>query len=344
MELRHLRYFVSVAELGSFTRASQALFIAQPPLSSQIRDLEAEIGAALLVRHGRGVTLTAAGESVLREAKEILAQAERLKRSVGQQGSAAKSVLNIGFIASASHFLLPQVLPAIREQPPGIVIQLREMLSSEQLAALQLGTLDAALCRPPVRAKTLQVAAEFADPFCLAMPRKHPLASAAEVWLESAADADFVSFRRDEARAFFDQTLNFCTDAGFSPAVRCEAGTVFGVLNLVAAGVGVAIVPSSCASAASKQVVMRPLVRPNRPGALVVVQRSVDRDPAVALFASRIQQAFEALQGIVEQKFAEHLPATVGPAPAEAKAPRATAKTSGKTGTRTAARSGRTRP
>jgi DNA-binding transcriptional LysR family regulator len=302
MELRHLRYFVTVAELGSFTRASQALFIAQPPLSNQIRDLEAEIGAQLLVRHVRGVTLTPAGEAVLREAKQILAHAERLKLCATQDQGDAKRTLSIGFVPSTTHFLLPYVLPVLRERRPGLEIDVREMLSSEQLAAVQTGTLDAALCRPPVRAKTLSIAAEFDDPFVLAIPKRHVLSRRGDIRLEEAAQADFVAFKRDEARAFFDQTLEFCTEAGFSPAIRCEAGTVFGVLNLVAAGIGVAIVPASCASAAGENVVMRRLVRPARPGALLLVKRKVDRDPAVELLGQLMKEAFVSLQSIVDGK------------------------------------------
>lgn len=305
MELRHLRYFVAVAESGSFTRAAQALFIAQPPLSSQVRDLEAELGAQLLVRHVRGVTLTPAGERVLGEAREILAQAERLKRGAGRERGAAKRTLAIGFIASASDFLLPQVLPQLRARHPGLVIELREMLSTEQLAALQTGTLDAALCRPPVRAKTLAVAAECADPFCLAVPRGHALAQPGDVKLQAAEGADFVSFKRDQARAYFDQTLAFCSEAGFSPAIRCEAGTVFGVLRMVAAGVGVAIVPASVASAIradSDSIVLRRLVRPSRPGALLLVRRRVDRDPAVAELGTLMGRAFVALRRLVAQR------------------------------------------
>lgn len=97
----------------------------------------------------------------------------------------------------------------------------------EQLAALQMGGLDAAICRPPVRAKASAVAAELADPFCLAIPRRHKLALSGDIRMQAAAEADFVSFERDQPRAFFDEPLNFCTDAGFSPTIRCEAGTVF---------------------------------------------------------------------------------------------------------------------
>lgn len=300
MELRHLRYFVSVAELGSFTRAAQALFMAQPPLSTQVRQLEEEIGTPLLVRHVRGVSLTPAGATVLGEAKDILARAERLKQNAARAGGGAGRRLNIGFIASASDYLLPRVLPALRECHPGVVVDVREMLSSEQLAALQSGVLDAAICRPPVQAKTLLVAAEFADPFCLVVPAAHPLAKRrGPVRIEQAADADFVSFKRDEARAFFDQTLNFCNAAGFTPTIRCEAGTVFGVLNMVAAGTGVAIVPASCLSAAGPGIVAHRLVAPARHGGLVLVTRKVDRDPAVAQLVTLIKAAFAGLRRLV---------------------------------------------
>jgi len=302
VELRHLRYFVSVAELGSFTRAAQALAVAQPALSNQIRDLETEIGAVLLVRHRRGISLTPAGEIVLKEAREILAHAARLKRASAQAAGATGGSLTVGFIASASHFLLPQVLRALRERHPDILVEARELLSAEQVAALQNGTLDAAICRPPIRAKTLAVVAKLNDPFCLAMRSDHPLARVREVELQAAAETDFVSFKRDQARAFFDQTLNFCTAAGFSPTIRYEAGTIFGVLHLVAAGVGVAIVPASCGPAAGPEVALRRLVRPTRPGALVLVCRKVDRSPTTGALISSAREAFAQLDILVSAK------------------------------------------
>ena len=302
MELRHLRYFVTVAEFGSFTRAAQALSIAQPPLSNQIRDLENEIGEALLVRHARGVSLTATGETILKEAREIIARADRLKRGAARDDDSSCAVLRIGFITSASHFLLPSVLPTLRARHPEIAVEAHELRSLEQLTALQLGTLDAAICRPPVNAKSLQIAARLDDPFCLAVPPGHKLSAQGDIELRQAASADFVSFKRDQARAFFDQTLRFCNEAGFSPIIRCEVGTVFGLLHLVAAGVGVAIVPVSCVSAAGPQTAMRRLVAPARPGALALVHRRGDKTPATALLVSLMTEAFEKLEAIMAAK------------------------------------------
>jgi DNA-binding transcriptional LysR family regulator len=163
------------------------------------------------VRHARGVSLTPAREAVLREAREILSRANRLKRVTSQFPGVAgvAFALDIGFIASASHFVLPEVLPALRAVHPEITVTARELLSKEQLAGLQMGALDAAICRLPVRAKTLTVAAELSDPFCLAIPRSHALAGSGPINLRAASAADFVSIKRDQARAFFDDTLHF---------------------------------------------------------------------------------------------------------------------------------------
>jgi DNA-binding transcriptional LysR family regulator len=302
MELRHLRYFVAIAELGSFTRAAQSLSIAQPPLSKQIRDLEAEIGSPLLVRHVRGVTLTATGERVLEDARDILARADRLRRHAA--APEGPRVLGIGFIPSVSDFFLPRLLPRLRRRFPALVVELREMLTLEQLTALQRGSIAAALCRPPIRAKTLRVAAELADPFCLAIPPGHKLAARGDIALQAAAAAEFVAFKRDQARAFFDQTLDFCTEAGFNPVVRCEAGTVFGVMKLVAAGVGVAIVPASAASAAAPGITFRRLVRPARTGALMLVVRKVDRDPAVGALVAAAKTGFAELAALIRARLA----------------------------------------
>lgn len=306
MELRHLRYFVSVAELGSFTRAAQALCVAQPALSSQIRDLEAELGAQLLVRHPRGVTLTDAGTRLLRDARDFLVQAERLKQNASCPAGVTERPLNIGFIASASSYLLPKVLGEFRLLKPNLTINMREMLSTEQLAALQTGHLDVAICRPPVNAKSLWTVADFFDPLCLAIPMNHPLGIFPECHLEQAANADFVSFKRDQPRAFFDQTLKLAAEAGFTPKVCCEAGTVFGVLDMVRASMGVAIVPSSCAGWAPEGIVFRRLIRPMRPGAILMVTRRNDREPSIEVFGDLVKKSFLSLQALVQERLSIH--------------------------------------
>lgn len=125
-----------------------------------------------------------------------------------------------------------------------------------------------------------------------------------ECRLEDAAQADFISFKRDQARAFFDQTLKFASEAGFNPTVRCEAGTIYGVLHMVSAGLGVAIVPTSSASVADERVRLRRLVRPTRPGSIALVTRRVDRDPAIARLTVLIRESFSSLHSLIEQKLA----------------------------------------
>jgi DNA-binding transcriptional LysR family regulator len=247
------------------------------------------------------VSLTPSGECVLKQAREILALANRLKRVAIEKTVRDGGTLSIGFITSASQFLLPEVLPALRSRHPEIKISARELLSVEQLAALQIGTLDAAVCRPPIRAKSLAVLAELDDPFCLAVPRGHALARPGSIILQAAADCAFISYKRDQARGFFDQTLNFCAAAGFNPAIRCEVSTTFGILNMVAAEVGVAIVPASCAPAAGPQVVLRRLIRPIRPGAIVLVGRKRPA-PILTPLVSLVEAAFRRLRASIAGK------------------------------------------
>jgi DNA-binding transcriptional LysR family regulator len=296
MELRHLRYFVTVAELGSLSRASAALFIAQPPLSKQIKDLEEEVGAALLIRNARGVALTAVGEAFLKEARATLDQAERAKRVARQFGASEGGLLTIGFIPSATRVILPRLLRQLKTRRPSAEVEVREMLTLEQTEALQTGAIDLGIGRPPVAGSRLTIAAELDDPFCLAIPKGHRLAMNDEFHLVDARDEHFVTYMRDQARAYFDQTLNFCGEAGFVPNVRCQASSTYAVIDLVSAGVGVSIVPSSAATFSDDAVVFRKLVRPQRPGCIGLIQRKIDLNPLVADAVGLMHEIFRDMQ------------------------------------------------
>jgi DNA-binding transcriptional LysR family regulator len=172
MELRHLRYFAAVAETGNLSRAAEKLFIAQPPLSVQIRQLEEELGQALFTRHPKGVRLTAAGQALLPEARYLVDRAARVVEVVRQAGKGPSGNLSVGFVPSASSTVLPVLVRQLRRLHAGVNLELREMISSEQIDALVAGHIDAGIARTPTRHPRLAVASRMPDAFCLAVPRR----------------------------------------------------------------------------------------------------------------------------------------------------------------------------
>lgn len=264
MELRHLRYFVSVAEQGNVSRAAEKLFIAQPALSLQIKQLEQEVGVPLLLRVPRGVQLTAAGSAFLEESRAILTRVQQATLRARSQGLQSRSV-RLGLVPSATHSLLPGLQRRLQTAGLATQLQVREMISSQQLQALRNGEIDLAMARPaePIKDDThVHMAASIADPYCLALPAQHPLAEIkGALSLKQVALAEFVAFSRYQGPAYFDRTVALCMEAGFSPNIRHEAGQFISVLSLVASGLGVAIVPASLAVSANPQVVFRPLAK-----------------------------------------------------------------------------------
>jgi len=293
MELRHLRYFVAVAETGSLSQAAQKLFVAQPPLSVQIRQLEDELGGALFVRHPKGVRLTAAGQALLPEARFLLERAGRVRDVVC--GAGADGSLAIGFVPSASSTVLPELVRRLRRKHAGLNLELREMISSEQIEALVAGHIDAGIARTPTRHPRLAVARQMPDPFCIALPRNEAKGFDATVDLRGFAEHSFVGFTRHRGPAYFDQSIRLCSQAGFSPRIRYEASTVHGVLDLVSAGVGVALVPASTALLAIAGVALRPLRRPGAAEILALLRRKTDSHPLLPLVEGSVEAIFATL-------------------------------------------------
>jgi DNA-binding transcriptional LysR family regulator len=289
-----LRYFVAVAETGNLSRAAEKLFIAQPPLSVQIRQLEEEMGTALFVRHPKGVRLTAAGESLLPEARYLLDRAARMKESV--TGSASSGHLALGFVPFASSTVLPKLIRLLKKEHPALHIELREMISSEQAEAVAGGHLDAGIARTKPHHPRLMVAAEMSDPFCLALTPQEARRAGNPVELRSFANHDFVSFTRHRGPAYFDQSIYLCAKAGFSPRIRYEASTVHGVLDLVGAGLGVALVPSSCALLSVAGVSFRRLRGASAGQFLVLLQRKGDSNSILPMLADAVRTNFAELE------------------------------------------------
>jgi len=177
MELRHLRYFVAVAEQGNVSRAARKLFIAQPPLSAQLKQLEEEVGAALFTRLPRGVRLTPAGESLLEDARAILARAQQAPLRARERQQSRQGVVRLGLVPSAMHSVLPGLLRRIADAGWNLRVEAREMITSQQLRALRAGELDLGFGRPGKGEPLAEEVAGMDDPYCLAMAPSHPLAA-----------------------------------------------------------------------------------------------------------------------------------------------------------------------
>ena len=248
MELRHLRYFVAVAEELHFGRAAKRLHIAQPPLSRQIRDLEREIGTPLFERIPRGVELTPAGSAFLPEARLTLAQADRAQRSAQRAARGETGRLRVGFVEAATHSgILPDVLSFFRMHLPSVGLSLFELDPQRQEEAFRDGRIDLGILHSaPVDAdRWLRVEVIYTEPVVLAVPEAHRLAGRARFTLGNLAEESFVLFPRHVAPPMYDDIIARCRSVSFSPRVVQEAAGWHTLASLVGAGVGVGFVPRS---------------------------------------------------------------------------------------------------
>jgi len=253
MELRHLRYFVAVAEESSFTRAARRLGIAQPPLSQQIRSLEDELGVQLFRRVPHGVELSDAGTALLPEARATVAQAERSVRIAKAAGTGETGRLRVGFTGSAAfHRIVPASLRGFRRSYPGVELALEELATTQLLGRLTAEQLDAAFIRIGRRTPDDVDLHPLSDePMCVALPTGHRLARAHAVRLAALADESFIQFPRSAGASLFDEITDACRRAGFvphaTPSPAPVAPQLTSIANFVAAELGISIVPRSIA-------------------------------------------------------------------------------------------------
>jgi DNA-binding transcriptional LysR family regulator len=240
MELRHLRYFVAVAEERHFGHAAERLHMAQPPLSQQIRRLEAELGVQLLDRTTRRVDLTPAGALLLDRARQILADVDDAVEDTKRAARGEVGRLSIGFTGSATYALLPKIAAALREALPDVDLRLHgEMLTPAQVEALVDCTIDLAFLRPPVRRRDLVVEVLRREPLIAVLPAGHRLAKAETVSVRDLADVPFVSYSSHFRSVLHDAVESACEAHGFRPQVALEVGETATLVSFVAAGIGV---------------------------------------------------------------------------------------------------------
>ncbi|HHV67400.1 MAG TPA: LysR family transcriptional regulator [Ochrobactrum intermedium] len=261
MELRHLRYFLAVAEEGNFTRAAAKLGIGQPPLSQQIRDLENEIGVALFHRVPHGAELTAAGTAFLDEAKASLAAAEKARLAAQGAARGETGRLALGFTASSAfNPVVSGTIRKFRARWPEVRLTLTEMNSHLLMQSLLRGEVDAAFIRPGLEnPKDVRVKRLADEPMMIALPSHHPLAVHPELPISALANEAFVLFPRIVGLSLYDDVVEACRKAGFEMIVAQEAPQMPSVVNLVAADLGVSIVPAAIAQIKLTGVTYRPI-------------------------------------------------------------------------------------
>ena len=301
MDLRHLRYFVAVAEEGHVTRAAERLGIQQPPLSQQIRALETELDVLLFRRKPRGVELTDAGDAFLVDARRILADVENALAKVRRTARGEQGRIVVGFTSSAPfHPFVPAVLRTFRELYPRVSVVLEENGTAELIAALLSERLDAAFIRAPVPAGDgVGVHALLQERMLAALPADHPLAGGrygvpltGPIALSDLAEETFILYRRDTGPGLYDGIVGACHKAGFMPRVEQEAPRIVSTLNLVASGFGITIVPESLSTMRLEGVAYRPIDRPEQFTAPISLAcRIIDHSAAARRFVEVVRGA-----------------------------------------------------
>jgi DNA-binding transcriptional LysR family regulator len=301
IELRRLRYLVAVAEEGHLTRAAERLGVQQPPLTRQIHALEAEWGVQLFERHPRGMRPTEAGRVAAEAARDILERAERLGDTARRAARGEQGRLAVGYTSSgAFHPFVSQQIRAFREARPGVLLALAEDGTPELAQALRDERLDAAFVRSTSHDTSgLRLEPLFEEEMVAALPAGHALAARGErLALAAFAEATFVFYRRPAGPGLYDAIVSACLAAGFSPNVGQEAPRMSSTLSLVAAGLGVSIVPASMQRMNVEGVAFvhlredTPLTAP-----LLLATRRGDRSSLVERFRSEVRAAAESREG-----------------------------------------------
>lgn len=294
MELRHLRYFVAVAEELNFTRAAERLHIGQPPLSHAIQMLEADVGARLFERTRRWVRMTEAGRLFLIDARAILAMSERAAETARQAGRGEAGELRIGFTFSTPLTpLFATVINRYRLQYPGVALRLHEMATLPQLDALGARTLDLGFVRPPdsVLPAAVMLSALREDRLVAVLPTSLALARKKTVAIEELKELPFVMYPAGAGTGIYPQIFRLCREAGFVPRVGQVAGEASTIIGLVAAGCGVSVLPASFDRIRMDGVRYRPLTGSAASTSLLLAQRKQESSPLVQAFVALARAA-----------------------------------------------------
>jgi DNA-binding transcriptional LysR family regulator len=302
MELRHLRYFIAVAEERHVTRAAERLGMQQPPLSQQIRALERELDVQLFRRKPRGVELTDAGCALLADARAIMSHIDHAFATTRRTARGEQGKISLGFTSSAPfHPFVPRTIRTYREMFPLVALTLEESRTTELIEHLRNERIDAAFIRTRIaNLDGLDVVALLQEAMVLALPHAHILARRTNankaLPLKTLADETFIVYRRHNGPGLYDAMLAACNAAGFSPRVGQEAPRIVSTLNLVAAGLGISLVPESLQRMHMDGVVFRRISGAAQPKApLYLASRRGETSAVVQKFLGLVKRTSQNL-------------------------------------------------
>ncbi len=288
MELRHIRYFLAAAEERHFTRAAAKMGIGQPPLSQQIKDLEEEVGAVLFHRIAHGVELTEAGRAFLAGVKDLPQLAEKAALAARRAARGETGSLRVGFMSSAPfNVAMSSTIRAFRRAFADVHLTLEEATLERLVSGLKEGSLDAAFLRPTSGHDELQFRLLSEEPMLVALPNSHPAAALKDVDLALLRDDSFIMFPRELAPTVYDAVFTACRKAGFEPSITQLAPQTGLIVNLVAAELGVAVVPASMGQLRVKGVAYRPIAGQTLMVKLALAHRRGETSPVVRNFIAQ---------------------------------------------------------
>jgi DNA-binding transcriptional LysR family regulator len=286
VELKHLRSFIAVAEQLSFVRAASQLHLSQPALTGQIQKLEDDLGVQLLMRNKRTVTLTEVGRVFLAESKMTLAQAKRAADYARRVARGEVGRLRIGFVSSAALEIVPNIVIEFRKRHPEVTLDLINLRTVSQVKKLLGKTLDAGFLRLPLSNDQLNIQVIHREEFVVILPKGHRLAKEKRIRIAQLQDEPFVVYGRRWAPGFFDSIMQMCAREDFSPNIVQETGEMYTAIALVAAGVGIGILPQSVVRAQPRNVVMKQLPKSTGSSAIALATRTSENSPVVHSFVS----------------------------------------------------------
>jgi LysR family transcriptional regulator, benzoate and cis,cis-muconate-responsive activator of ben and cat genes len=292
MDLRQLRYFVTVAEERNFTRASERLHIAQPPLSRQIQQLEAEVGAELFDRGARPLRLTSVGQLVYEQAVQVLGRVADMRSMVSSAVAAKKRHFAIGFVASTIYARLPQLIREFRAAAQNVELSLVELITLDQITALKEGRIDVGFGRIRFEDEAVRRIVLREERLVAAVPASHPLASAAgKVSFNDLAHEPLIIYPRQPRPSYADQVIRLFHDHGLEPRISHEARELQIAIGLVAAEEGVCLVPESVRKSQVDGVAYRELLEP-AVSPIIMSHRTGDHSPELRLMAAVVARMF----------------------------------------------------